>query len=155
MSLSEPISLIRISDGGDYTLAGLGTAQALARTETDVSWSIIEVNGAPVTPIDDSAIVPILPNGGQYSLPDSQAGNWDGILRVDVDATLADHGISGRATKVELKITNTLSSISSVGGSAITSKKDVGVRVILVPEPAGLGLACLAALGALRFLARR
>ena len=140
-----------ITEAGDFTLNGLGNAQATASVATPVRWTITHVDGAAVTPVSGSDSLSFTPNAGSYSLP-SDLGTgilWDGELTVDVAGFAVANGITGRVTKVEFSIDNTLSVSASDGGSASIFKKDFNGVVIEapVPEPSSASLSLLGLLG--------
>ncbi len=47
------IEQVIIEENGDFTLTGLGSAQALASVGTQVNFTILEVNGMPAAAFDD------------------------------------------------------------------------------------------------------
>ena len=132
-----------ITESGDYTLAGLGNAQATASVAAPVRWTILEVDGAPLTtPVSGADSLVFTPNGGSYALPgDIGTGVlWDGELDVDIAAFAAGEGINGLVTKVEFVLDNTLSVAAADGGSASIFKKDFSGVTITVPEPSSIAL---------------
>ena len=153
------IDVVRISESGDYTLAGLGNSQATASVAAPVQWSITHVDGMPLpAPVSGSGNLAFTPSGGSYALPgDIGTGViWDGLLDVDVAGFAAANGITGNVTKVEFALDNTLSVAASDGGSAGIFKKDFsGVVIGPVPEPSAFALIVPGLLSLLSFRRRR
>ena len=95
---STPISMVQFTESGDYTLAGLGNAQATAAVSAPVRWAITHVDGNPLSaPVSGSDNLNFTPTAGTYSLPNDLGTGvlWDGELLVDVAAFAAANGISG------------------------------------------------------------
>ena len=162
MSLANgnPITQILIEEGGDFTLSGLGAAEAVASVGTNVRFTATHVGGTAISPscVGEAQLV-FTPNAnGEFMLP-GDAGTavpWNGSLDFDVHALLASCGIvDGDATKVAIVLDNTLTAVAANGGAAFIAKKDFRGLTITVPEPSssGLILTTLAVLGA--FLRRR
>lgn len=154
---SFPIEQVIINESGDYTLAGLGSAQATASVSAPVQYAITHVNGVILgAPISGNANLAFSPTGGSYVLP-GDAGTgiiWNGNLTLDITAILAAEMVDGHATKIEFALDNTLSVAAADGGSAFIAKKDSGVKV-MIPEPSSLSLLGLGLLMALRSLRRK
>ena len=151
---STPISLVRFTEAGDYSLAGLGAAQATASVAAPVRWTITHVDGAALaTPISGADSLTFTPSGS-FALPGDLATGalWDGELDVDVAGFAAANGITGNVTKVEFALDNTLTVAAADGGSAGIFKKDFSGVIINVPEP---GAVSLLVLGLAGFVARR
>ena len=154
MSNDDSVGLddVLFNESGDYTLTGLGSAQATASVAAPVRWTITHVDGAPLAnPVSGADSMTFSPNGGSYALPGDVGTGvlWDGELTVDVDGFAAANGITGNVTKVEFVLDNTLSVAAADGGSASIFKKDFSGVTITVPEPSslalfGLGLLALA-----------
>ncbi len=158
---SFAIDNIVISESGDYSLQGLGSAQASASVATPVTFTILEVDGAAVTPVTQSNVPLVFaPSGGSYSLASDGAvtgAGWSGTLDFDIAALFASSGLAGKhVTKVEVVLDNTLSVAAADGGSSFIAKKDFnGVVISTVPEPGSLSLLATLALGALSIFRRR
>ena len=153
------ISQIEIDESGDYTLSGLGDAQALATVGANVQFSVTHVDGVTISPIVvGSSQVVFTPNAdGEFSLP-ADAGTavaWTGSLDYDIDALLAEAGVDGAATKVEVVLDNTLTATAADGGAAFIAKKDFRGLTITVPEPSSSGLLFAAIAGLATCLRRR
>ena len=155
---SIPISMVQFTEAGDYTLAGLGNAQATASVSAPVRWSITHVDGNPLmAPISGSDSLSFTPTAGNFSLPNDLGTGalWDGELTVHVAAFAAANGIMGNVTKVEFALDNTLAVAAADGGSAAIFKKDFSGVVINIPEPHSLVLLGIGSLGLLRLRRRR
>ena len=149
---STPIQVVQFREAGDYTLAGLGSAQATASVAAPVLWSITYVDGAPLdAPVNGSGDLVFSPTGGSYALPgDLGTSQWTGELDVDVAAFAAANGITGNVTKVEFVLDNTLTVAAADGGTAFIAKKDNGLTVT-VPEPNAIAILSAGLLGLLGF----
>lgn len=158
-SPANPITDVFIDEGGDFTLSGLGNAQAVATVGTNVQFTVTHIDGNPITPevCTDSAQLIFTPNAnGEFSLPADQgtAVPWTGNLDFDVAALLASCGVNGNATKVDVVLDNTLTATAADGGAAFIAKKDFRGLTITVPEPSSMGLVC-AMLGFFGLFVRR
>ncbi len=144
MSTDTPIGEIFINEAGDFTLSGLGDAQAEASVGTTVQFTVKEVGGQVLSPtcVGTEQLM-FTPNAnGTFQLPGDRgtATPWAGSLQLDVDALLASCGVDGHATKVDVVLDNTLTAVGANGGAAFIAKKDFRGLVINVPEPATGGL---------------
>lgn len=133
------IRQILIDEGGDFTLSGLGAAEAVATVGTNVRFTITRAEGQPVSPacIGEAQLV-FTPNAnGEFVLPADRGTGvpWNGSLDYDVHALLASCGVAGDATKVEVVLDNTLTATAAGGGAAFIAKKDFRGLTITVPEP--------------------
>jgi predicted RNA-binding protein len=141
---SFAIEQVIIEENGDFTLTGLGNAQALATVGTAVNFTILELNGMPAVVPDGSAVMTFTPDGsGEFSLDDegiSTAEPWAGVLNIDISQFLIDNNIDGFATKIEFAIDNTLTAAAADGGAAFIAKKDFNGVTITIPEPSSLVL---------------
>jgi hypothetical protein len=143
------IDRIRISERGDYELAGVGEATAFAAVQGKVFWDILEINGVEVTtPMSGSAILTFSPSDGDYVLGDDPSSDvWVGELDLD---------LAVEATRVRFTLDNTLLTGASDGGTALIKKKDGDIQIeIIVPEPATGGMALLGLLGMVGACRRR
>ena len=148
MSNNDTVGLgnVIINEAGDYTLTGLGNAQATASVAAPVRWTITHVDGAPLSnPVSGADSLTFTPDAGTFALPEDVGTGvqWDGSLVVDLIGFAASNGIVGQVTKAEFALDNTLSVAASDGGSAAIFKKDFNGVVITIPEPAAASLTVL------------
>lgn len=156
MASSTAIQEIHVSEFGDYSLFGQGTDATSAAISTIAFLTVLEVDGAGITPftyIDKLTFTPASATNGTWDLAnDAGLGVvWNGHLTLDLSAILASHSIAGSATKVQLRLQNTMAATSQPLSAAFIQKKGVQVDVV-VPEPssvvlAGCGLGVLALCG--------
>jgi hypothetical protein len=146
----DSILTVRFSERGDYALAGLGDAVALASVTAHVFWDVLEINNQPVgTTISGNADLTFAPSGGQYSLANNGEGGdiWIGELNLDVPAG---------TTKVGFTMDNALLTAAANGGSASIRKKDGDIKIeILIPEPTSMTLGLMGLLGVVMATRRR
>ncbi|MEO0530151.1 MAG: PEP-CTERM sorting domain-containing protein [Planctomycetota bacterium] len=151
------IENLLVSELGDYTLSGLAGGVASVEVGADFSWTILEVDGSPVslpTQMDSLQVNGGAgPNGGLLTRPgdDGTALPWDGTVLLDFDAYLANAAISGSATKVEVAFTNNLSATADAVSNAFIKKKEIGGFAVTanIPEPTTLALLVAAVSGLL------
>lgn len=151
------INNILFSEFGDYTLSGLTGGQAQATVGAAFFYTVLEVDGSPVTLATETASMQVTTgssaNGGEYNRPgdDGTAIPWTGSVMIDIDAYLAGEGIDGSATKVRLRFDNTLSTAADSVSNAFIKKKESGGVIITtnVPEPTSALLLLVAGLGAM------
>lgn len=139
---SGGIPLINLSEGGLFTLAGIGTPATQVLAGAILRATVFEINGAPVAPID---LAPVSASVA-FNLVANPGLNqpWSINLSLDVAAQLAFLGFAptDKATKVDVVIDNALIAISQPATVARISKGDF--EVTLMPEPAScllLGMA--------------
>lgn len=143
------IDRVRFLERGDYNLAGVGDATAVAAVQAHVFWDILEVGGvALTTPVSGEAALVFSPSNGTYSLgTDLSADIWIGELELDLDVP---------ATKVFFTLDNTLIATAADGGTSLIKKKDGDIQIeIIIPEPASGGMIFLGMLGMLAAYRRR
>ncbi len=162
------ISDLVIREAGDFTLFGTTTtdgtyAQVRApvwlRVHVDVDGKE-ELHSVSGNYLDVSyeatpgTWVPV--SGGEFNLAEIDAGSgylWKGEFDFDVEGFLADKGISGYATEVQVNLNNLLFATSESGTLARIAKKDFGITATAVPEPGVpmlLGISLMALLGVRR-----
>ena len=142
---------ILMTEAGDTTLTSFLDALAATSVSATVFVDIFEIDGVTVNNINGNAQM-VFTNGGQFESNDEGVGThiWTGSLLIDLDQIIANAGGSGRATRVQLNLDNTLVAFAASGASARIEKKDIdGLAITIVPEPGtallmGLGLAGLA-----------
>jgi hypothetical protein len=139
---SGGIPLINFSEGGLFTLAGIGTPATQVLAGAILRATVFEINGAPVAPIN---LAPVSASAA-FNLVANPGLNqtWGFSLSLDVAAQLAFLGFGPNqlATKADVVIDNALIAISQPGTVAQISKDDFVVT--LMPEPASclmLGMA--------------
>lgn len=132
-----PITNIGISERGDYTLFGAGTAATQVQAGSVLFATVTEINGLPVAPIN---LAPVNASVG-FNLA-ANAGlvkPWALGLGLNV-------GVPG-ATRIDVVINNTLAAVSEANTVAFIAKKDFIVDLDVVPEPATAALAGMALCG--------
>jgi hypothetical protein len=149
------INQININEGGDYTLAGIGTAATQVIAGVSIHVKVTEIDGVAASinlvPSSASTSLNLIANPG-IVLP------WALGTTLDIASQLTAMNVSFvyGATKVEVVIDNNLIALSEAASAALIAKKDFTVEidpeVAVVPEPA---LASAAALGAVLLVVRR
>lgn len=135
------ITSLEVSESGDYSLFGTGTAATQVAAALSITVEILEVDGVAVGP----------PNEGGLSVnfTDSFTGSpqllddWSLSGLIDFDAVLVDNNIDFvfGVTKAEVVIDNQLIAISEDLTTAFIAKKDFKVDAeTVVPEPTSLAL---------------
>ncbi|MCA9231846.1 MAG: PEP-CTERM sorting domain-containing protein [Planctomycetales bacterium] len=150
--MSKPgfgITSLEIAEGGDYSLDALGPALAKVTANLIVTEiAITHVDGVPINPIVKTNSLDTV----SFEIPaDPSVGLWDLQTHFDVPQLLNDAGVTFAigATKITVKVNNTLSSLSQPGASGVIVKKSFDVDVdteyvsIPVPEPETWALAML------------
>ncbi len=142
---------VLLTEAGDTTLTSFLDALAATSVSATVFVDIFEIDGVTVNNINGNAEM-VFTNNGQFESNDEGVGThlWTGSLLIDLDQIIANAGGSGRATRVQLNLNNTLVAFAASGAAARIEKKDIdGLALTIVPEPGtallmGLGLAGLA-----------
>jgi hypothetical protein len=140
---------LALSEFGDFTLLGAGSAATTAGVELNAVVTIREINGQAVAPLVVSASTSLaydlLADGGALQ-------SWDATLLIDLGPNLQP----GQAvTMAQVVLDNSLNSASEAGTIAFIAKKDFVVSIPdplvadVVPEPMSLAwvavaLACAA-----------
>lgn len=144
---------ILISESGDFSLTGAGTALTSITAGVSVSVQILEVDGAPITPISmaaSSAITRDLVSDGPV-----ENGDWSNSLLVEFGPSLAANNVpfTHGVTKAKLVMDDQLIAISEAESVASVAKRHFSVEPGIdpnpdfeIPEPASAAL--LAALAA-------
>lgn len=139
------ISSIALTESGDYTLIGTGTAATLTNAGANIAIKILEIDGVAVTPFSIS--------GGNASVAFNLLANsgtvkpWSLGVSANIASQLANLNPRLGATKIEVVIDNSLIAISESTSVASISKKDFTIEIPNVPEPtlaAGLSFLGLA-----------
>jgi hypothetical protein len=143
-TLGHTIDELMITEYGDTTLTGVGTAATNSNINLGGVVVVLEQNGVAIAPV-------VIPFSGSYSpsnvfsLPgDSGLTNWQAGVTIDVASVVPG------ATKVELQFDNNLSVNTEVGTTASIQKKFVDgplISVEVVPEPTTAVLLASAMLG--------
>ncbi|MBA4104922.1 MAG: hypothetical protein C0485_04110 [Pirellula sp.] len=147
------IKSISLSEGGDYTLVGGGTAASQVLAGAILAVKVTEIDGSPVTPFslspaNASVSFNLLANSGVVQ-------PWSLGILVDVEAQLLSMNkkfVVG-ATKAEIVINNQLVAISEPASVAFIAKKDFVIGTVPeigeleVPEPTTVGMLGVALCG--------
>ena len=156
------IHTVAVTERGDYTLQGSGTAVTHVTVGAPVDLTVTGIDGVAVTPIP---LLPqnlvFTPSAGAYNLVSNSGTGvaWFGSISINVDALLAAAGgPSGRITEVQYVMDNTLFAQSESSSVAIIEKKNatdgVGITVN-TPEPSTAVLALLGSLALVWHVRRR
>jgi hypothetical protein len=140
------IPSIKLSEAGDYSMAGAGgNAATSVFAGAILRATITQVNGLPVAPIN----VPVVNASFSDSLPPNEiVAPWSLSLTANIAAAL---GPGQNATKVEVVINNTLLTTSQQGTLAFIAKKDFRIDIPNIPEPSTLLFSAIAGIGAFAF----
>jgi len=163
------VGSIRFHEGGDFSLIGFNPpagAGTFASVTADFDVDIVEVDGVAIAPIHLDLSMNLTPSDGDFDLANDGPGplvnqNWTGDLIVNVTQALIDAGqsFSVGATKVNVGVSNVLSTKSETGTTSFIAKKDFGgtsISVLIPLPPAfGLGLAGLASAAVLALRRQR
>jgi hypothetical protein len=158
---------VELSEAGDFTLGGFAN-DAFASVTATLFIDIYEVDGAPISTVNDTYSMTFTPSNGDWQLTSvidnpggspSIGGIWSGSVSVDIEQLMIDKSVSfvNGATKVGVVLDNTLLALSQDGTTAEIRKKDFkGFSITVVPEPTSFALALLGlgGLGATAFRKR-
>ena len=145
----DVIDTVKITEFGDATLSGVGTAATGTFASMSGFLQVTEVLGLPIAPVVIGFLGTFTPSD-LLALPgDAGTTIWTGSTSIDVAAIVPN------ATKATLSFDNDLSAFTEVGTTATIQKKVVSGPAIIIeviPEPAtgGLLLGGLLALAASR-----
>lgn len=149
-----------ISESGDFSLMGAGTALTSVSAGVSADVRILEVDGSPITPVStfaSASIVRDLVTDGPVVL-----APWSNSLLVEFGPVLAENDIPFEfgVTKAEVVINDQLIAISEPNSVSFIAKKDFAIDPgdinpnpdFEIPEPASAALvmACLACVSQLR-----
>lgn len=141
------ISSLLMTESGDTSLQTFLGAFAATTVVGDVFLDILEINGVSVNNVNSAGSM-VFTRNGQYETNDEGTGThlWEGLLLLDIDQVIANAGLFGQATLVEVSLSNTLTAYAESGATARIEKKDIGgLAITVIPEPEtallmGLGL---------------
>jgi hypothetical protein len=144
---------VLLTEAGDTTLSSFLGAFAATTVSASVFVDIFEIDGVSVNNINGNASM-VFTQNGQFESNDEGYDThiWTGSLLIDLDSIIASAGGSGRATRIQLNLDNTLVAFAADGASARIEKKDIdGLAITVIPEPTtavlmGLGLLGLASI---------
>lgn len=157
------LGALDIVETGDFELLGLGGVLTSATVGAVVEVEIVEVDGAAITPVMEVFSVDFTPSNGGWNLAQDGPGPlveglWSGSGHLDLGVLLLSKGItfSLGATRVNVALTNQLTTSSENGTAAFIAKKDIGatIEASSVPEPSAIVLGVSAVI-AFAMLARR
>lgn len=147
------ITGINLFEGGDYSIAGAGTAATSVYAGAILRATVTQISGVPIAPIN---LIPVNATFGDGLPGAAIVAPWSLGLFLDVGAQLAGlgYGPNDVATKIEVAINNALITTSEPGTVAFVAKKDFRIGLIpdpvgdpFIPEPSTLVLAGLVACG--------
>ena len=140
------------SEAGDVSLQSFIGATAAASVGATLFIDIFEIDGVAVNNVNHQAQL-VFSNDAFESYDEGYGIYlWTGGITVDLDQVISDAGLTGRATRIQVNLDNTLTAFAASGATSRIEKKDVdGLTITVVPEPGtavlmGLGLAGLASI---------
>lgn len=133
------IATLKLSERGDFSLTGVGTAATQALAGAIIQATITQVNGANVVPFS------LVPTNGSVGF--NLAANpgivqpWSLGMTMNIAAQVIAHfGANARATAVEIAIDNQLQTLTQASTQAFIAKKDFRIEISgeVIPEPTSL-----------------
>jgi hypothetical protein len=154
--MSPGLTSIGVSEGGDYTLAGVGTAATQVFAGASLRVTVTQLNGVNIAPIvlaSSNASIGrnLIANPGVLQ-------PWSVGTSVNVTSQLATlgYGPGQKATKADIVVDNQLVALSEPLSTAHIAKTAFSIDVhTFVPEPSTAALAGLALCGACMSLSRK
>jgi hypothetical protein len=122
-----PITTLNLSERGDYTLGGSGTAVTEVKAGAIILATVKAINGINVAPIN---LPPV--NG---SVGFNLAANPGIAQPWSIGAVLNVAGQVPGATRIDVAINNAMLAVSQTSSVALIAKKDFIFRVGTIPEP--------------------
>lgn len=151
------IPFFNITERGDYSLiVRNSTGVASASVGLALFIRVSEVNGSPLsTPVTFSGNGTFTPSGGSFTLTGlgtQLLQTFNGSISVDLNTLLANAGVNGQATRIQVSLNNVLTTVTTQGGRASIQKKQFDGVSITIPAP---GAAALMGMGMLAAGRRR
>lgn len=152
------VTSLLISESGDFTLFGNGTAATSVAGGVSIDVDILEVDGKPISPISvfaSNSIVRDLVSDGPVVL-----APWNNGVLIEFAPVLAANNIDFEfgVTKAEIAIDDQLIAISEAGSVAFIAKKDFTIQPgaelnphFEIPEPATVALLATMLVGAVAY----
>ena len=139
-----------ISESGDFTLIGGGTALTQVAVGIGARIDILGVDGSPLAE-PESVFLSATFDANLADDGPVQVAPWANSLVVDFEAILTELDIPFEfgVSKADIVIDNQLVAISEASSVAFIAKKDfqIATDVEIVPEPASLGMMLVAVVG--------
>lgn len=157
------INKLKFSEAGDVSLTGFSN-DAYADVSANFIVTVSAVDGNPINPVTGTTSMTFSPSAdGSFQLsnlggPGYNSG-WTGSMEIDLDGLLTSFGVPfiNGATQVDVKLDNTLTTLSQEGTEAFIAKKDFkgfSVTSEVIPEPAS-AVMLIATTSGLVFVRRR
>jgi len=145
--MSPGVTSVSLTEGGDYTLTGVGTAATQVLAGASLRAIVTQINGVDVAPIvlassNASVGFNLIANPGAMQ-------PWSLGTSVNVAGLLAGLGFGPgqNATKVDVIVDNQLAALSEPLSAAVINKTRFGITTEIVPEPSSLAMAAFALSG--------
>ncbi|MCO6045264.1 PEP-CTERM sorting domain-containing protein [Aeoliella sp. ICT_H6.2] len=152
------LTTLQITESGDFTLFGTGTAATSIAGAVSIDVDILEVDGKPISPISifasNSMVRDLVSDGPVVLAP------WDNGVIIEFGTVLAANNIDFEfgVTKAEIAIDDQLIAISEEGSVAFIAKKDFTLQPTIelnpnfeIPEPATVALLATMLVGAIGY----